>query len=305
METGLMQNQARKILVLGAGGMLGTAICAELAKSNAVIGFSRSSKIANGLLRQVDILNFKKLSAAIDEIKPDSIINAASCVFVNQCEEDREGTYQLHVALSEYLAQKSSDIGAHLTYISTDSVFAGDENKLHKEVDKKGPRNYYAKTKLDGEDATRGFNRSLVLRTNIFGWRTDRNLSFGEWVLSGLQKGERRTMFTDVRYTPISTMHLARVVGLAIESDLTGTFHAGGRTWLSKYEFAKNVARLTKLSDRWLTPTTLDEMPIGADRPKNTGLDSSSLSTTLKVELPTIEQSILEWLENRPPSVIL
>ena len=297
-----MRRERKKAVVLGAGGMLGSAILQTLAPHFQVIGVSRIPHSPNDhhAWAALDILDFAQLTNFLQRERPDVIINSASHVFVNQCEVDREQTDRLHVDMTALLASEAAALDAQLIYISTDSVFDGEKLGRYLESDRTNPRNYYAQSKLRGEVAALRHQRTLILRTNIFGWRTDRHLSFGEWVLSGLQKGEKRTMFTDVTYTPISTHGLARMMGRAIELGSAGLFHAGGADYLSKYDFACLVADRLRLPRELLIPTTIEEMPIGAPRPKNTAMDCSRLVQALDFPLPSIESSIDEWLLNRP-----
>lgn len=296
-----------KVLIAGAGGMLGRELMSSLAKTYAVVGLSRVS--SGGILRgeglaaqqifPVDVLKPSAVREIVNRERPSVIINSVSNVFVNECERDPAAALELHVGVTETLTKAAIDLDAQLIQISTDSVFDGTKLGPYLESDLTNPLNIYARTKLQSEGTALSWERGLVLRTNIFGWRADGRLSFAEWVLDGLQKRMPLTMFTDVCYTPIATAGLAQLIGICIEKGVSGLFHAGGRDCLSKHEFALKLARAFNLSNEQIIPISVDQAPVGALRPKNMCLDSSALSRCLGVSLPTVDASIEMWMSSR------
>lgn len=295
----------KKIVVTGAGGMAGRAFVEGLlAEGHDCIGYSsqrRPDWAPKSQWRQLNILDYAELARLTREIEPDAIVHAASSVFVNECEKESErpAIYNLHVTLTAELTKLASELDSHLLYISTESVYDGTKQGLYIESDATNPLNYYALTKLQGEVEARKWERSLVFRTNILGWRTDNRGSFLEWVLDGLKKRERRTMLTDVTFSPVSTYRLAEDVGESLDKNLTGLFHAGGATSVSKYEVAVLLAKKLELNPDVLVPVTMDQISMGAARPRNTSLDSTRLATALGRSRPTIEDSIDRFLAKR------
>ncbi len=299
MTTGMARKNELRVLVTGAGGMLGRALLQTLSKSCAVTGLSSQSKPSDmpGSWITSNLLDERQLQAAIADCKPDVIVHAASSVFVNECEKHRDQTWALHVGVSKQLVECSRRADAHLIYISTDSVFDGTKSSLYKESDPTNPLNFYALTKLMGERAALDYGRALVLRTNIFGWRSDHRLSFGQWVLAGLKnQNVPLTMFPDVLFTPISTFEFAKLVDDCIRSGVTGLYHAGGADRISKHDFAMRLAARLGLSTSHVVATSIDSVEMGAPRPKNTGLNNSRLAERLSRQMPTLDESIETWL---------
>ncbi len=185
-----------KILIAGAGGMLGRELMNSLAKAYAVVGLSRASsgdisRDEGPVTRRicpVDILKPSDVREIVNRERPSVIINSVSNVFVNECERDPAAALDLHVGVTETLTKAASELGAQLIQISTDSVFDGNKSGPYVESDLTNPLNIYARTKLQSERTALSWERGLVLRTNIFGWRTDGRLSFAEWDMDGLQK---------------------------------------------------------------------------------------------------------------------
>ena len=69
-----------KILILGAGGMLGHALSNEFATEDIFVGD----------LPEYDITKTKDLRPKIDNCKPEIIINAAAYTNVDGCESNQE-----------------------------------------------------------------------------------------------------------------------------------------------------------------------------------------------------------------------
>ena len=62
------------------------------------------------------------------------------------------------------------------------------------EVDDPDPLNHYAKTKLLGEKPVLECGCGTVLRTNILGLGLNRKTTFFDWLLKGLQSGDKLTL---------------------------------------------------------------------------------------------------------------
>lgn len=281
--------------------MLGSAILDVLGDRFHCIGVSGRVRPADSKASHwitTNINDTADLKASVFRAEPDVIVHAASSVAVNDCEKPqfRDAIFHLHVGVTEALASVARELRAQFIYVSTESVYDGKKPGLYVEDDAPNPLNHYATTKLQGEETAMKYDAAMVLRTNIFGWRTDGLLSFGEWVLEGLRKGERRTMFTDVTFTPLSTYCLAESIGHSINKRLSGLYHAGGADFVSKYEFALRLARRLNLPSQTLIACSLDDVVMGAPRPKNTGMDSSKLAKALGYQRPTLEQSMDAWL---------
>lgn len=293
------------VLITGAGGMLGTALMEILPQDFDCTGFSSKPKppVPNrGHWAQGNLLDFSRLTETIRHLRPNVIVHAASSVSVNECEkpENRDSIQKLHVGLTEVLVDVARELGAQIIYISTESVYDGTKSGLYIEGDQTNPRNNYARTKLAGETPVLNYERGLVLRSNIIGWRTDGILSFGEWVVDGILRNEKRTMLTDVVFTPVSSYCLAETIGDCMKMGLTGLYHAGGADVVSKYELGLKIARSLELSTEVLVPVTLDQIAMGAPRPRNTSLDSSRLAVSLKKPRPTIDEAVRRWAAHRP-----
>jgi len=131
-------------LVTGAGGMLGTELCAVLAADS-------GSTVTAATRDVLDITD----PAAVAAVVPghDVVLNAAAWTDVDGAEADEAGATRLNGTAVGYLAQACAASGARLLHVSTDYVFAGDATSPYPEDAATAPINAYGRSKLVGERA--------------------------------------------------------------------------------------------------------------------------------------------------------
>lgn len=287
----------RKFLVTGAAGMLGTVVVDHLRDKAEIIACDvvQGSFENEVRWRLQDLTDDAGCKALLKEEAPDVVLHCAALVDVDKCEKRPELARKINRDATASIADGVAGIGGKLVYISTDSVFDGTQEGQYSEEAQPSPLNEYAKTKLQGEAFVLSLTGGLVLRTNIFGWTRTGRASFAEWVLTGLVKQERLTMFTDVVFTPIQVAHLAEVVGRCMDLDLEGLYHATGSQQLSKYGFAVEVARQFGLSTDCVVPTTVEAKGLSANRPKNMALCNQKICRALDWKLPGAMEGVALW----------
>jgi dTDP-4-dehydrorhamnose reductase len=67
-----------------------------------------------------------------------------------------------------------------------------------------------------------------------------------------------------------------------IERKLTGTFHLSGATRISRYKFAKQIAKSFNLNTNLISPVTSAGFSWAAKRPRDSSLDITKAQQTLK-----------------------
>src|SRR3954447_24156995 len=161
----------KKVLVTGASGMLGSRIAEYIQQSATfeVYGVGRKNIIRKYKYCQLDLLDKDAVKEVLNELNPDTIIHCAANVNLNDCEVNKENANSLHIEATKTLASfKSGE--CKIIYISTDSVFDGVKGD-YTETDQPSPLNYYALSKLMGEEKLAQVNPNfLVLRTNLYGF---------------------------------------------------------------------------------------------------------------------------------------
>jgi dTDP-4-dehydrorhamnose reductase len=278
-----------RIVVTGAAGMLGTALIDHLAGRHDVVATGRAVGLQRDGVRWslVDLRDDDEVRRLLLAERPDLVVHAAAIVDVDQCERDPLTARQIHARSTELMCRVIAEWDGAMIYISTDSVFDGQKRGPYDETDPPAPQNTYSRTKLEGEAACLVLARGTVLRTNIFGWSRAERTSFAEWVLRGLVDETPRTMFGDVTYTPIHVTHLSEVIEQTWDGGLSGLFHAGGSTMLTKHAFAIQMADVFGLSTHGITEISIDAARLAARRPRNTALSSAKISWALNRGAPS------------------
>ena len=284
----------KKILVTGGSGLLGSNLSKVISDifDVHVIAHRHSIPCGNFQVHQLDITNREILINLVNNIKPDYIIHTAALTNVDYCEVNKEEAWQINVEATRNFVKAASITNSKLIYISTDSVFDG-KTGMYTEVDEVNPLNYYAFTKLEGEKVVRTLSNSFVIiRTNIYGWNTQRKLSLAEWMLNSLTQKNKTQLFSDVFFTPILVNNLSQVISEIITKEISGLFNIAGSERVSKLEFGYELAKVFSLDSKLIEPTKVSEKKFVAKRPLDTSLCCKKISKEVATELLTMRDGL-------------
>jgi len=118
---------------------------------------------------EMDITDSDIVENVISDYNPDILIHAAALVGIRECEENKEKAWKVNVGGTQNIvnAIKKLNNNCYFVYISTACVFAGENEKYYTEDDIPNPKNYYSKTKLEGEGIAKQYNNTCIIRTNF------------------------------------------------------------------------------------------------------------------------------------------
>ena len=159
---------AQVILVTGASGLLGRAICRRFESDPHFrvvgTGFSRSG---DGRLVHIDLRDAGAIDTLINDLKPSFVIHAAAERRPDVVEKDIAGSERINVESVWALGRAASRVGAGFLQISTDYLWDGTAAP-YKEDAKPCPLNAYGLTKLRGEYAALAAHaEAIVLRIPV------------------------------------------------------------------------------------------------------------------------------------------
>ena len=233
----------------------------------------------------------------IEKIRPSFVIHTVGYPNVDFCEKNKDAAYFLHVTITEKIAQTCASVGAKLLYFSTDAVFDGKQDKKYVESDLTNPLSYYGKTKLAAEKVLmESSSNNLVFRTTVIYGQYTRS-RFTNWVLDNLKQNKTVSAFTDQFNTPTLVDDLCKVILCIPNLDLSGIYHAVGKTCLSRYDFALKLARVFNYNEKLIIPTMSSKVNQVAPRPRNGCLDATRLEKALGFEFSEIDRG-LNFMQN-------
>jgi dTDP-4-dehydrorhamnose reductase len=284
-----------RVLITGASGMLGNHLCRLLAKSRKYLVFGTSRKEPSEFIGDNfflgDLTDNEFVNNVLKDAKSDVTIHCAANVNIDDCENNREYTRQLHVAATARLAAYNQS--THFIYISTDSVFDGKKG-YYSESDMPHPLNYYAQSKLEGEySALNNSKGALVLRTNIYGVHQLPGRSLSEWGLKNFAARRTISGFTNVYFNPVYTGQLANVIIQLIEKKTTGIVNAASNEKINKYQFLVRLAGVFGYPANMVAEGVLDNTCFSTLRPMNTTLNTSGLQNLIG-QAPSLKEGLNE-----------
>lgn len=253
-----------RLLVTGAGGMLGSAVAATAMAAGHDVGARERSRL--------DITDAAAVDEAIGAERWDAVVNCAAWTDVDGAEEHEEQATLVNGEGPANLARACATSGVRLVHVSTDYVFAGDKEGPYVESDPTGPRSAYGRSKLAGEQAVAasGAEQATVRTSWLYG------AGGPNFVDTMLRLGGERdsvSVVDDQLGRPTWTGDLAPALVACATSGATGLFHAAGQGSCTWFELARTALGLAG-SDCLVEPTTTESFPRPAPRPANSVLDT-------------------------------
>jgi dTDP-4-dehydrorhamnose reductase len=275
---------SRRLLVTGASGLLGNKIV-ELTKNDYTVIPTHKTKPLNSNSLELDATDAPKVLNLLGKLKPNAVIHTASETNVDKCETEKEQAWKINVEGTRNIANACRKVNAKLVYISTDYVFDG-EKGLYNEEDKPNPVNYYGLTKLEGERQVIEHSENYaVLRTSVlYGWHPWKQ-NFATWVINQLKQEKEINVVDDHYNTPTLADNLSEIAIEVAEKDRRGLYHASGRERISRYEFAKQIAKTFNLNAELVKPVKMSQLTAWiAKRPRDSSLNTSKIQKQLKTK---------------------
>ena len=131
-----------KVLVTGAGGMLGRDLVHVLEKMHDVIPLDHN---------WLDITDRVAVSRTLTSVKPELVVNCSAYSKVDMAEDEREAAFRVNGLGVQNLALICNDLNIGLCHISTDYVFDGTTTRPYTPFDNTSAINVYGESKLAGE----------------------------------------------------------------------------------------------------------------------------------------------------------
>ncbi|MBI3866132.1 MAG: dTDP-4-dehydrorhamnose reductase [Planctomycetia bacterium] len=281
-----------RIVLIGAGGQLGTALSARLPGDVVPLGSA-----------DLDISEANRVRQVVSDRRPELVINTAAYNFVDRAEDEFDHAEAVNASGPKYLAETCAALEIPLVHVSTDYVYgeAGDRRIPWKETDHPHPTSRYARSKLAGEEFVQAAcTKHFVIRTcGLYGRAVSPGK--GNFVETMLRLGRERgavSVVDDQWCAPTSAADLAGAIADLIQTRHFGLYHAtnsGSTTWC---DFAREIFRLASMAVS-VTPITTEQFKAKAARPRYSVLDCSKLAAVVGRPMRTWQEALEEYLSTR------
>jgi dTDP-4-dehydrorhamnose reductase len=293
-----------KILITGAGGMLGTDLVHALKGPFAIIGIGRSPAphLETGY-RQCDLSLPGNALQVFKEEKPQIVFHSAAMTNVDGCELDPTQAILLNEQMTQYVVEAANAVDAFVIYFSTDYVFDGKKPSEYLENDPVQPLNVYGKTKLLGENVVKKTAKKFaIFRVSwLYGLR---GKSFPRTILEKAKQQDVFEVVNDQMGRPTFTQDLAGAFRdlftrdpEALEKMNGQIFNLGNGGFCSWAQFALFVLRQAGYEKAVVKPISSDQLTRPAMRPKNSVLSLEKSMELLGVRLRPWEQAGAEFVK--------
>jgi dTDP-4-dehydrorhamnose reductase len=195
--------------------------------SSGALGSELKKKFPNAITpnhKELDITEKNKVVEFFKKTNIGIVIHAAAITSIRKCEEEKELTWKTNVDGTKNLVEElmKTNPEGKFVYISTACVFDGNSG-MYDESSIPNPENYYALTKLLGEQEVKRASHHLIIRTNFAAKK--------EWPYE--------KAFSDRFGTYIFAEDLADAIKDVLNSTLEGIVHVVGDKKISMLELAR------------------------------------------------------------------
>ncbi len=273
-----------RVFITGCKGQLGRALYAAL----------EGETLSGCDLPDLDITDREPITAAIVDFRPDVVIHAAAWTHVDGCARDPEKAYRVNALGTQNVALACAQANAAMVYISTNEVFDGEATEPYREWDPIRPINPYGRSKAAGEWFVRHLlTRFYIVRTAWLYAPGGRNFPHRIVQLAD-ERGALRVV-TDEVGNPTYAPDLATALAALIRTGAYGVYHFTNSGYCSRYDFAREILRLTGREHVPVEPITLDQFQRDSTPPRFAPL-ANTAGAALGIVLRPWQEALAEFL---------
>ncbi|MDO8658177.1 MAG: dTDP-4-dehydrorhamnose reductase [Candidatus Levybacteria bacterium] len=282
-----------KILLIGRNGQIGTEVD-KLARL-------KKYEIKSPSHEELDITQPSKLKIALDDFRPEIIINTAAYHVVSECEQYPQKAFEVNAIAVRNLATLCNEKKIKLVHFSTSWVFDGYQQQPYSENDICNPVQTYGLSKLAGEIFSLNYNpHTTIIRTcGVFGGTRGSRSKKGNFILNILKEArtkrnleissEQTTNITNAQDVALGTLQLLE------KKAKNGIYHLTNSGNCSWADIAKKIVELKKLKLKIIPVDRKGEFK-EVKIPLNSSLKNEK-AEKLGIILPSWENSLKRYLK--------
>jgi dTDP-4-dehydrorhamnose reductase len=263
-------------LVIGASGQVGQFIYKQLSSyGRDVVGTCHTRCRDPYLPFRLDDV---ALPEFIRTSRPKTIYLCASLTNVDWIEDNRKVSFSINVDGTVAICHAAKDAGSKLIFLSSEYVFDGvagpyDEHRLVHPINVLGSDKLAAESFIQAILPNKQF---LIARTTwVYSYEGPGGKNFAQRVVETLSDKIEIKVPYDQYSTPTYAPDLANILITLAARSTNGIVHIAGHGWMSKAEWADQIARIFNLDTHLLKPVATYELGQIAKRPLWAGLEST------------------------------
>lgn len=271
----------KRLLITGASGLLGYALCRRARSSYAVYGICHRKDVSVEGVRKVraDLTDPEQRADCFRRVNPHAVIHAAALSRPNDCERDPAASDEINCQASVEIARHCARGGLPFVFTSTDLVFDG-TRPPYNEDDPVSPICLYGRHKAVAEKGIRKtWPEATICRMPLMlGFAPGSGSDFLSHMVGALREKRALTLFTDEFRTPVDTESAAEGLLMALERKGV-LLHLGGSQRMSRFTMGCLVADILNADHDLLKPLRIEDLPMPAPRSPDVSLSSGRART--------------------------
>ena len=281
-----------KILITGAGGMLGSDWVDYLrTKGGNVIGMNK---------QELDITDLENMRLTFQRIKPDLVIHTAAHTNVNEGEIFKDVSYKINFIGSWNVALLCQEYNIKLVFISSCGIFDGKKLDPYNEFDEPNPLTHHHKSKLSAEKiVSKLVNKLFIFRP---GWLFGGDFSHKKNFVANRYKEALNQPFINSNHgqkgSPTYTKDFIKKADEIIEQEAYGLYHISNVCCSTRFEYVQKCISEFGLSTKVVGVDSKD-FKRSAKVSNSEALDNYVLKLRGFKEMRSWQDALKEYIQDR------
>lgn len=258
MQANIDNRNKERVLLIGAGGMLGEAMYAACKNEYEEV-MATDIDVNESWLSYLDVRDIVELDKVFQTFRPTIVFNLAAHTDLEYCEDNSDEAWITNAIGAENVVILAEKYGAQVVYISTAGIFGG-EKEYFTDFDTPDPLSYYAKSKYHGERfvETRAQKYFIFRAGWMMGGGIKKDKKFINKIYKQIKEGKTELcVVSDKLGTPTYTHDFAKNTIRVVRSGYYGLYNQVQKGSCSRFDVACEFVDLLGLSDK----ITVTEVP--------------------------------------------
>ncbi len=276
-----------RVVITGADGQLGQALQKILNEQGDTVF---PTDVPDFDITQHTIV--QKLS----DFRPELIIHCAAMTNVDGCAKDPDMAFQINAFGTQNVAHACLRANADMVYVSTNEVFDGRADRPYQEDDPPNPVNPYGSSKRAGEQMAAHYVKDKLYIVRTAWLYAVSGHTFPAKIIAAADAHKALRVVTDEVSNPTYAPDLAEAIVQLVQTRAYGIYHFTNAGHCSRYDFAKEVLRLSDRQDIPIQPITLADYQRASTVPSFTPLVNTK-GAALGIELRSWQEALAAYFE--------